>query len=44
LAAVFAAHAAAAPTPSEGAEALAAWANAQGGRDNVTVVLVRITR
>lgn len=30
--------------PAEGAEALAAWANAQGGRDNVTVVLIRITR
>ena len=44
LAGVFAEHAAGAPTPAEGAEALAAWANAQGGRDNVTVVLIRITR
>ncbi|MBK7820349.1 MAG: protein serine/threonine phosphatase 2C family protein [Tessaracoccus sp.] len=44
LAAVFAERAAGAPTPASGAEALAAWANAQGGRDNVTVVLARITR
>ncbi len=30
------------PTPVAAAEALAAWANEQGGKDNVTVVLARI--
>ncbi|MFT3886635.1 MAG: protein phosphatase 2C domain-containing protein [Arachnia sp.] len=42
LAEVFRARAGSPESPAAVAEALAAWANEQGGRDNVTVVLARV--